>query len=105
MKFQKHLWDEIVFLPKLFFEKKKCKFKSGGVNTVKPVLSGHSKRRPNIGFQTQLWLNAGQKVLQNAPTGAFCNTFVLHELPFVIKIFVLSIFEWPLKAGFTVLKL
>ena len=24
------------------------------------------------------------------------------KLPFVIKIFVLSIFEWPLKSGFTV---
>ena len=47
-------------------------------------------------------------MLQNAPRGAFCplehsailSTFV--TLPFVIKIFVLSIFEWPLKTGFTV---
>ena len=38
--------------------------------------------------------------MQNAPLGAFCNTFELHKLPFVIKIFVLSIFEWPLKTGF-----
>ena len=29
--------------------------------TVKPVLSGHSKRRQKIGFQGQLLLNAGQK--------------------------------------------
>ena len=29
--------------------------------TVKPVLSGHSKRRPKIGFQDRLALNAGQK--------------------------------------------
>ena len=30
-------------------------------------------------------------------------TFDLHlKLPFVIKIFVLSIFEWPIKTGFTV---
>ena len=29
--------------------------------SVKPVLSGHSKRRPKIGFQNQLSLNAGQK--------------------------------------------
>ena len=27
--------------------------------TVKPVLSGHSKRRPKFGFQDQLSLNAG----------------------------------------------
>ena len=29
--------------------------------TVKPVLSGHSKRRTKIGFQDRLSLNAGQK--------------------------------------------
>ena len=31
---------------------------------------------------------------------AILSTFI--NLPFVIKIFVLSIFEWPLKTGFTV---
>ena len=31
---------------------------------------------------------------------AILLTFI--KLPFVIKIFVLSIFEWPLKTGFTV---
>ena len=36
--------------------------------------------------------------------GAFCNTFDIHNLPFVIKILVLSIFEWSLKTGFTVLQ-
>ena len=29
--------------------------------TVKPVLSGHSKQRPKIGFQDRLSLNEGQK--------------------------------------------
>ena len=29
--------------------------------TIKPVLSGHSNRRPKIGFQDRLSLNAGQK--------------------------------------------
>ena len=34
----------------------------------------------------------------------FCNTFDFIKLPFVIKIFVLSIFffEWPFYTGFTV---
>ena len=32
---------------------------------------------------------------------AIFSTFI--KLPFVFKIFVLSILEWPLKAGFTVL--
>ena len=31
------------------------------LNTVNPVLSGHSKRRPKLGFQNQILLNAGQK--------------------------------------------
>ena len=41
--------------------------------------------------------------MQNAPRehSAILSTFI--KLPSVIKIFVLSIFEWPLKAGFTVL--
>ena len=30
-------------------------------STVKPVLRGHSKRSPKIGFQLRLSLNAGQK--------------------------------------------
>ena len=41
-------------------------------------------------------------MLQNAPRGAFCNTLTYIKLPFVIKIFVLSIFEWPFYTGFTV---
>ena len=42
------------------------------------------------------------KVLQNAPRehSAILSTFV--ELPFVFKTFDFSIFEWPLKTGFTV---
>ena len=31
------------------------------LNAVKPVLNGHSKRRPKIGFQDRCSLNAGQK--------------------------------------------
>ena len=30
-------------------------------NTVKPVLSGHSKKRPEIRFEDRLSLNADQK--------------------------------------------
>ena len=43
------------------------------------------------------------KVLQNAPRehSAILLTFI--KLPFTIKIFVLSIFEWRLKTSFTVL--
>ena len=46
-------------------------------------------KRPNIGFQDQLSLNAGQKYCRMLPSGAFI------KLPIVIKVLVLSIFEWP----------
>ena len=62
-------------------------------------------KRPNIGFQDQLSLNVGQKYCVILPLehSAILSTFI--KLPFVIKIFVLSIFEWPLKTGFTVIKI
>ena len=79
--------------------KKKSAFQS--TYTVKPALSGHSKRRPKIVFQDQLSLNAGQKYCRMLQEhSAILSTFI--KLPFVFKIFVLSIFEWPLKTGFTV---
>ena len=56
---------------------------------VKPPLS----KRPQVGFQYQLLLNAGQKycrILQGKHS-AILSTFI--KLPFVIMIFVLSIFE------------
>ena len=34
---------------------------------------------------------------------AILSTFI--KLPFIIKIFVLSIFEWPFYTGFTVIKI
>ena len=40
--------------------------------------------------------------MQNAPRGGFCNTLTFIKLPFVIKILVLSIFEWPFYTGFNV---
>ena len=65
------------------------------INTVKPVLSGLLKRRPKIGFQYQLSLNAGQ-----GEHSAILSTFI--KLPLSIKTFVLSVFKWLLKTGFTV---
>ena len=70
---------------------------------VKPVLSGHSKiKRPKIGFQDLVLLNAYQKYCRmlQGEHSAILSTFI--NLQFVIKIFVLSVFEWPLKTGFTV---
>ena len=50
----------------------------------------------------QVSLNAGQKycrVLEGAHS-ALLSTF--NKLQFVIRTYVLSIFDWPLKTGFTV---
>ena len=93
------------------------------ISCVKQPLS----KRPQIGFQYQLLLDAGQKycrMLQGehfvilltfiklpfvikifvlsifVEHSAILSTFI--KLPFVIKIFVLSIFEWPFYTGFTV---
>ena len=55
-------------------------------------------KRPNIGFQD----HAGQKYCRMLQWehSAILSTFI--KLLFVIKIFVLSIFEWPFYTGFTV---
>ena len=68
--------------------------------TVKAVYKQPLSKRPNIGFQDQLSLNAGQKycrMLQEEHS-AVLSTFI--KLPFVINIFVLSIFEWPFYTNF-----
>ena len=48
-------------------------------------------KRPHIGFQDQLSLNAGQKYCRMLQGGSILQSFI--KLPFVIKIFVLSIFS------------
>ena len=59
-------------------------------------------KRPKIGFQDQLSLNAGQKYCRmlQGEHSAILSTYI--KLPFIIKIFVLSFFEWPFYTGFTV---
>ena len=59
------------------------------LNTVKPVLSSHSKR-PKLGFQDQLSLNAGQKYCRmlQGEHSAILSTFI--KLPFVIKIILVG---------------
>ena len=60
-------------------------------------------KTPKKGFQDQLWLNAGQKYwrMLQGEHSAILSTCI--ELPHGFKTFVLSIFEWPLKTGFTVI--
>ena len=73
---------------------KQCRSRSGGFfrstlfslqhefiimnqNTVKPVLSGHSKRRSKIVFKTDYRLMQ-VKIIAECSKRAFCNTFDLH---------------------------
>ena len=58
-------------------------------------------KRPKIGFQAQLSLNASQKYCRmlHGEHSAILLTFIM--LPIIIKIFVLSIFQWLLKTGLT----
>ena len=58
---------------------------------------------PKIGFQDKLSLYAGQKYCRmlHGEHSAILSTFI--KLPFAVNIFVLYIFEWSLKTGFTVL--
>ena len=59
-------------------------------------------KRPKIGFQDQLSFNAVKKYCRmiKGEHSAILMTFI--KQPIVIKIFVLSIFEWPFYTGFTV---
>ena len=67
--------------------------------TVKPVLSGHSKRRPKLVFNADYRFMQVKSIAEGEHS-AILSTFI--KLPFAIKTFVLSCFEWPLKTGFTV---
>ena len=59
-------------------------------------------KRPKFGFQDRLSLNACQKYCRMFPLEHSAILLTCIKLPFVIKIFVLSNFEWPLKTDSTV---
>ena len=69
--------------------------------TVKQVENSHSQKDRELGFQDQLSLNAGQKYCRMLPLEHSAILLIFIKLPFVIKIFVLSIFEQPFYTGFT----
>ena len=68
----------------------------------KTCLKQPLSKRPQISFQDQLSLNAGQKYCRmlQGEHSAILSTVI--KLPLVIEIFILSIFEWPFYPGFTV---
>ena len=69
--------------------------------TCKTSVKWPLSKRQKIGFQDQLLLNAGQKYCRmlQGEHSAILSTFI--KLPFVIKTFVWSIFEWLFYTGFT----
>ena len=91
-----------------------CFKRSSLIRYSKACVKWSLSKRPKNGFQDCLSLNAGQKYCrmlmqyfrpslsyQLSLRSLLLSTFI--KLPFVIKIFVLSIFEWPFYTGFTVL--
>ena len=65
-------------------------------HTVKPVFSSHSKKDQNLAFNTVLIIAyCRSKVLQSALLEHSAILWTFIKLSFVVKSFVLYIFEWP----------
>ena len=89
------------FKPKYSKTCLKWPFKMKTKNLFQDRLSLHEGRRYCRMLHGSILQYFGSSLLQNAPS-AILSIFI--KLPFVIKIFVLSIFEWPFKTGFTASK-
>ena len=72
------------------------------VNYSKTCLKRPLSKRQKMGFQNQLSRNAGKKYCRmlQGEHSAILSTCIKLQRGF--KTFVSSIFEWPLKTGFTV---
>ena len=68
----------------------------------KTCLKGPLKKNTKNGFQYRLSVNAGQKYCRMLQGEHSAIILTFSKLPFSIKTFVLSVFKWPLKTGFTV---
>ena len=60
--------------------------------TVKPVYNSHSQKDRKLVFKTNYGLMQVKRIAECSKHSAIRLTFI--KLPFVIKIYVLSIFEW-----------
>ena len=71
------------------------------LTTVKPVQKGHAKKYRKLVFKTNYRLMQVGSIAE-------CSSAILStsiKQTFIIKIFVVSIFEWPFYTGFTVVLL
>ena len=66
----------------------------------KTGVNGHSQKDQKLVFKTN-YCSLQVKSVEKWEHSVILLAFI--KLPFVIKIFVLSIFEWPFYTGFTVL--
>ena len=62
--------------------------------------NSHSQKDQKFVFKTSYRLIQVKSIAESLEHSVILSTFI--KLPFFIKIFVLSIFEWPLYPGFTV---
>ena len=70
--------------------------------TVKPVLSGHSKRTQKMVFNTDHCLMQVKSIAECSPWSILQYFWPSLSYHFSIKMFVFSIIKWPLKIDFTV---
>ena len=68
----------------------------------KTCLKQPLKKKTKNCFSRQIIAKCKSKVLQNAPREHFAILSTFIKVPFVFKTFILSFFEWSLKAGITV---
>ena len=71
--------------------------------TVRPILSGHSiKEDQKLVFNTNYRLMQVKSIAECSEGEHSAILSASIKLPFEIKTFVFSIFEWPLKAAYSV---
>ena len=63
-------------------------------HTVKPVLSGYSRRRLKLGFKTDYRLMRVKSIAE------YLRPSLIYHLP--LRLLFCLFFEWPLQTGFTV---
>ena len=88
---------------KVFVLTNVCEPKTFYQNYDKTCLKRPLKKNTKNWFSRPIIPQCRSKVLQNALLEHFAILSTFIKLPFVCKTFVLSIFEWLLKTGFTVL--
>ena len=69
----------------------------------KTCLKRALKKKTKIGFQDRLSLSGGQKNCRMLQGEHSTILSIFIKLPFVINNFVLPVFEWLLKTGFSVI--